>query len=296
MSLMSAHSIKLLLHTAIDYAGLFPPAALGMAEAVRNYARYRNDPHAWALGRFIVPVARLREFEEAATQVVTDGVWQISALGGPNISLEQRIIAEFNTRHTKRFVIDTLEVKATTADEVLSSVSLVAPSLHLFVEIPIVEDPLPLLALLHGTKHRAKVRTGGVTPDAFPRSDHLARFMLACGQLNVPFKATAGLHHPLRGMYNLTYTPDSERGKMYGYLNVLLAASYARQGMAHEKIVQVLEEETIGAFEFLDTGVTWRSHHLPDKVLRETRDHFLLSFGSCSFREPMDELTQFGLL
>lgn len=293
---MLTHSIRLLLHNAIDYAGLFPPAALGMAEAVHNYAQYRTDSNAWTLGRFIVPVARLREFEEAAMKTASDGTWRISALGGPNISLEQKIIAEFNAKHGGRFVIDALEVNATTAEEILTSVSVVVSTLHLFVEIPIAEDPLPLLTVLRGTKHRAKVRTGGVTPDAFPRSDHLARFIRTCVQTQVPFKATAGLHHPLRAIYNLTYKPDSERSKMYGYINVLLATAFARMGMTQERIIQLLEEESLEAFDFQDTGVSWRAHHLPNDVLREAREHFLLSFGSCSFREPVDELTTLGLL
>lgn len=293
---MSAHSIRLLLHNAIDYAGLFPPAALDMAEAVANYAQYRNDPNAWALGRFVVPVARLREFEDEAMKLVGDGSWKLSALGGPNISLEQRIIAEFNVKHGGRFMIDTLEVKAATASEIHSLLSLAVAPLHVFVEIPIVEDPLPLLAILRGTKYRAKVRTGGVTPDAFPESDHLARFLLACVQVGVSCKATAGLHHPLRAIYRLTYKPDSVKEKMYGYLNLLLAAACAWQGLARDEIRHVLEEEAIEAFEFLDTGVTWRTHHISNDVLRETREHFLLSFGSCSFREPVDELHQLRLL
>jgi hypothetical protein len=294
--LMSAHSIRLLLHNAIDYAGLFPPAALGMAEAVRNYASYRNDLNNWALGRFIVPVARLREFEEEALKWASDGFWKISVLGGPNMSLEQKIIAEFNAKHTGRFVIDTVEVKAATPDEIQVLISSVSPSLHLFVEIPIADDPTPLLATLQGTKFRAKVRTGGVTAEVFPRSDHLARFIWTCAQMRVAFKATAGLHHPLRAVYPLTYKPGSETGTMYGYLNVLLAAVCARQGMDQEELVRLLEEESVDAFEFEDTGVSWRAHHFTNDMLRETREHFFLSFGSCSFREPMDELTKLRLL
>ncbi|HXG01598.1 MAG TPA: hypothetical protein VNL69_12455, partial [Bacteroidota bacterium] len=118
---MSAHSIKLLLHGAIDYAGLFPPAALDMVGATLNYSQYRKDPDAWALGRFIVPVARLREFEQEAERLVGEGIWKISALGGPHISLEQKIISEFNARHAGRCVIETLEIKAATVEEIHSA-------------------------------------------------------------------------------------------------------------------------------------------------------------------------------
>ena len=58
-------SIRTLLNGILDYAGLFPPARLGMAEAVANYARYREDDRSWMLSRFICPAGRLAEMESA---------------------------------------------------------------------------------------------------------------------------------------------------------------------------------------------------------------------------------------
>lgn len=293
---MSAHSIKLLLHGAIDYAGLFPPAALDMVSATLNYSQYRQDPDAWALGRFIVPVARLREFEQEAERLVGEGIWKISALGGPHISLEQKIISEFNARHAGRCVIETLEIKAATVEEIHSAASLITAPLHVFIEIPISDDPLPLLRALRENKLRAKVRTGGITPEAFPRSDHLARFISSCSSVGVPFKATAGLHHPLRGSYRLTYAPASGRTTMFGFLNVLMAAALARQGAPIDTLIDVLEEDSLDAFRFEDTGAAWRSHRFNNDVIRDMRDEGMLSFGSCSFREPIDELREIKLI
>ena len=59
-----------LLVDAIDFAGLFPPAAQDMSSAVRDYGRYRQGDEAWALGRFVVPVARLEEFDPQAAELV----------------------------------------------------------------------------------------------------------------------------------------------------------------------------------------------------------------------------------
>ena len=56
-----------------DYAGLFPPAELGMREAVRNYAEYLNGPDSACLGRFIVPADRIDEFEIAASDLLPRG-------------------------------------------------------------------------------------------------------------------------------------------------------------------------------------------------------------------------------
>ena len=86
----------------------------------------------------------------------------------------------------------------------------------------------PRLAVLSAAGARAKVRTGGVTEGAFPASHALARFIQSCADAGVPFKATAGLHHPLRGEYRLTYEPGSPHGMMFGFLNVFLAAAFAR--------------------------------------------------------------------
>ena len=267
-----------------------------MAEAVRNYAQYRSDQNAWALGRFIVPVARLKEFAREAAPLANDGVWKVSALGGPNLSLEQKIIAEFNSLHIGRLVIDTLEVKATTVEEIRAAVLQAAFPLHLFVEIPIGDDPTPLIAALAEKKHRAKMRTGGMTPEAIPHTQHVARFIIACVRARVPFKATAGLHHPLRAMYHLTYKPNGPTGRMHGHLSVLLAAAFARQGMSLDLLIEVLEEEAADALEFEDTGVRWRGHWLGNDALREAREHTMLAFGSCSFREPIDDLIRLKML
>jgi hypothetical protein len=61
----AADAAGALLRDLIDYAGLFPPASLDMAAAVANYDSYSRSEWNWILGRFIVPVARLGEFEEA---------------------------------------------------------------------------------------------------------------------------------------------------------------------------------------------------------------------------------------
>ena len=74
------HSLHILLNSLIDYAGLFPPSGLDMAKAVANYAGYRQSPHCWALGRFIVPSARLQEFEQHF--VPGRHPWHLSALIG----------------------------------------------------------------------------------------------------------------------------------------------------------------------------------------------------------------------
>src|SRR5262249_58715448 len=124
-------------------------------------------------------------------------------------------------------VIDTIEIKAARPSDIENAMKLMPAKLAPYFEIPIIDDPLELIKSLAETGARAKVRTGGVTADAFPSSFNLARFIKICAEEDVPFKATAGLHHPLRSVNKLTYAPDSASAMMHGFLNVFLAATFA---------------------------------------------------------------------
>ena len=42
-----------LLDALVDYAGLFPPAAIDMPAAAGEYARHRSGPMEWMLSRYI---------------------------------------------------------------------------------------------------------------------------------------------------------------------------------------------------------------------------------------------------
>ena len=143
---------------------------------------------------------------------------------------------------------------------------------------------------------RAKIRTGGVTADLFPSPEALADFLLQCAQRKLAFKATAGLHHAVRGVYKLTYEPDSACATMHGFLNVLLAACLAWYGGSRAQVRATLEETHAAAFRFDDAGVAWHGHRLSNAQLAAAREEFIVSFGSCSFEEPLQELRKLELL
>ncbi|OYV71835.1 MAG: hypothetical protein B7Z72_06100, partial [Gemmatimonadetes bacterium 21-71-4] len=111
----------------------------------------------------------------------------------------------------------------------------------------------------------------------------------------VPFKATAGLHHPLRAEYSLTYESDAPRGTMYGYLNLFLAAAFMSRGLDDASALALLEERDASALRFDTEGVRWDGHLLSADDLRHARRQ-IVAFGSCSFREPVDDLRALGLL
>lgn len=286
-------ALRTLLSHAIDYAGLFPPAQLGMREAVTAYAEYLAGADAWALGRFVVPVARLGELErEAATLLPRGGEpWRLSVLLAADA--DPHLLADFNARHVDgdvgRAMIDTVEVKASTPDEIAAAGAL-SRTMVTYVEIPAGPDPAPLVEAMRAIGARAKLRTGGVTADAFPEPAAVLRFMKACIAAGVPFKATAGLHHPLRAEYRLTYAADAPTGTMFGYLNVFLAAAALMGGAADAEALALLEERDPRAFDLGGDGVRWRDRTLSEAALARTREHLAISFGSCSFREPLDEV------
>lgn len=295
-------SLHALLTGAIDYAGLFPPAKLSMRDAVARYADYRGVAEAWALGRFVVSVAQLGEFAAAQRRVGGAGQgWRVSALLGNDTADDATRVRSFNAANAGSAFIDSVEMKVAGSPSAAHRAIAVAvehlpPSTRLFVEVPLGEDVSAFIAAVATGRACAKVRTGGVVADAFPDVRHLAQFLLCCAEHDTQFKATAGLHHPWRGRYALTYEPNAPTATMFGFLNVLLAASVARSGATEKDVSEVLQAERGSDFRFTDDGIRWRDVRIERQDLLETHATFALSFGSCSFEEPVADLRRLALL
>ena len=294
---VTSTTLRTLLHSLVDYAGLFPPAALDMHQAVHEYAHHRAGDHAWMLGHFIVPVSRLEEFATSHSALgpsPVGDVWQLSVLPGPDLDVTLAAIVAFNGNTGA--VVDTIELKFDAVPDLPAALQRIPSTLSTYVELPIDDDLAPRLAIISAAGARAKVRTGGVTGGAFPASHTLARFIQSCADAAVPFKATAGLHHPLRGEYRLTYEEGSPHGMMFGFLNVFLAAAFARTGLTLKELALLLEEKDADAFQFTETSASWRGNTVSRTEISAVRHHVALSFGSCSFQEPVDDLRSLGLL
>jgi hypothetical protein len=288
-------ALRSLLEALVDYAGLFPPAGLAMRPAVENYARYRSSPYAWMLGRFIVPVARLTEFEQAWGEAGNPDGWKLSALVAKPEN-EFPAVRAFNEKHDGKIRIDAVELKAASADEIAKIASILPSGIVGYVEIPVAQDPASLLTVIKDAGLRAKIRTGGLTSVLFPDASLIVRFLQASAEVGVAFKATAGLHHPLRSERPFTYEPNSDRGTMHGFLNVFLAAVFAGSGAETQVLENVLLEESVSALRFSDQGVEWRDAVLSTSEIADMRENFAIAFGSCSFEEPISDLQQLGLL
>lgn len=295
-----------LLRDLIDYAGLFPPASLSMSRSVANYDEYSRSEWQWVLGRFIVPAARLAEFEDAFTRLPNHSTgaatvkWRLSVLLGSEPQAEVANVSEFNTRMAsskspRAALIESLELKVTSAREVERISAIVPQELSAYFEIPIpsATECVPALAR---SGHRAKIRTGGETADKFPAPSEILEFIRLCAANNVPFKATAGLHHPLRSVHRLTYQPESPLGMTHGFINLFLAAGFLRVGVDSKIVLQLLEEQSPQAFHFDEDGVSWREDRLSVREIAAVRQDFAISFGSCSFTEPIEDLRALHLL
>src|SRR5262249_27634531 len=152
--------LRALLENLIDYAGLFPPAALPMKAAVENYQRYRESAEAWMLGKFVVPVARLDELE------ATDFSGPVSALIGADLKADLDRIAR------SPLSIDTIEMK---------QIERVPANLTAYIEV----SDVSLVSAIRDVGARAKIRTGGITPEAFPPAAFVAKFLETCARENV---------------------------------------------------------------------------------------------------------------
>jgi hypothetical protein len=143
----------------------------------------------------------------------------------------------------------------------------------------------------------AKIRTGGITTDAFPEGELIIRFARACHERGIRFKATAGLHHPMRCVKPLTYEPDAPTGPMHGFLNVFLTSAFMSVGADDASLKAILLEQDVSNFSFTEESVSWRKQIVIDiETIEQTRKNTIASFGSCSFTEPSTELREFALM
>jgi hypothetical protein len=292
-------SVDALLTELVDYAGLFPPAGEEMRPALESYASYLESPDRVALGRFIVPVSRLKELERAGSDLMPLGdssePWRLSVLVAEDVRGAAAEMLEFNRRHSGesdagQAVIDVVELKATTPNEIGHQRNDLPARFIAYFEIPIISDVSPLVKAIATAGARAKVRTGGITPEAFPRAERIVDFIAACKDEGVAFKATAGLHHAVRGEYRLTYEPGSAKATMYGFLNLFIAAALLYTGESEDTALAALEDSDPSAFTFSDDAIQWREKRIALEQIVMFRSRFAISFGSCSFREPVDEL------
>ena len=290
-------SAELLLASLIDYAGTFPPSRLTLSEAMAAYAHSRCGPCRSILGRFVIAADQLGAFESIAPTLATacDGCWSLTVVGTRESMPTSDRLVRFNQRWKDRAEIVSVEFAPMPPADIQRVAQEVPSNIDVFFEVA-SDNASVSLEQIAFSGARAKIRTGGVVSGAFPNAETLAGVLETCRGAHVAFKATAGLHHPIRGLYPVTYDADSPRANMHGFLNVAVAAAFVRAGAGRMTAVDVLKESSVDAFVFTDEGLSWRGSRLSANQFADTRRHFFVGFGSCSFTEPVDELVRLGVV
>jgi len=304
---MGAASLRVLLTHSIDYAGMFPPCSLGLEPALKNQAEYVQSSDAWMLGAFVLPVQQFDATRQLLSQFDAQHPLRVAALGpktaSANAFLEALDDADAAIRSLSRHNVDLISMShlEMLMPEKVDGASLkeaksILGDLPVFWEAPPdrAEQTIELLAEFNSDADSAtfgyKLRTGGVTADAFPTSLQIAKALVTPATHQLPIKFTAGLHHPLRQYREEVQT------KMHGFLNVFGAAVLAAE---HQWDVNqtaiMLEDENVDSFSFTDDFFAWREWRIDIKRLQYRR-RFVVSFGSCSFDEPREDLRALGLL
>jgi hypothetical protein len=309
-------ALRALMTGVIDYAGLFPPARLPLEPAIRHYAAFRAGADAFMLGRFVIPAARLPELDPFAAELFPDDPLhpvRFAALGrggaDPGSFLEGLeadldALRAFEARHRGRVAVDVLETRlpagplddaaalAALLDEALPRIGAVRP----FFEVPLAGDwrrTLDTAADALGAAGGAglKLRTGGLEPAAFPSCEQVAAVLVACREAQVPFKATAGLHHPL------PRRDESIPATMHGFLNVFGGGVLAfLRGLTEAQLAGILARPEPGFFRFEDGHMRAGAWAVGADEIARARREAVLSFGSCSFDEPREDLAALGLM
>lgn len=292
-------ALKRLLNGAIDYAGLFPPAKLPMETALKNYLQYRSGEASWILDRFVCTSAQLEELRTTLMETEVAEPISITVIGssegdwGDRLVHDAQKMSRFIERIGDRADIEAFEIRLPDHARVLEYANDLRAfnQIDVFCELPWgpeVADSLGILAEQDWLG--AKARTGGLEASAFPTSEAVAEFLQQCVQLELSFKLTAGLHHPIRSHREEVGT------KMHGFLNVLVAtAMLSAHDLSAKEVVDILDSENPADFAFTDNSVRFQNFEADLDDIDDARCLFL-GIGSCSVEEPLQDLRELELL
>lgn len=282
-------AMETLLTGLFDYAGLYPPASLGLCSAVNNYLDYRRSKHASALGRFILNIEHLDELRS----LVGDSLQEMKL---SVIATESADWDSLAAQIHRGVSIEAVEVKCNHPVAIDSISRRISRELAAYFEVAMDAPAQATLKSVAAAGARAKIRMGGVIPEAFPSVSDVAPVLKTLAELQLPFKATAGLHHPVRASRPLTYHPQSPTGAMHGFMNLCCAAALLYFGGDSGEAETLLDERDPAAWRVSADAVHWRDRKWATAQLSTIRRQFLISIGSCSFEEPIHDMESLGWL
>mgnify|MGYP000845342726 FL=1 len=328
-SFMEANIFKEFMRGIIDYAGMYPPAVLGLKPAFANYIQYLESEDEWIISKFVCSVKSFSDiFAKKDVKKILDGYkggrwidFSILITGGQDqkefksmLEKECGIIRDILAANTGKISVSSLEAKISSgmintfanyslkkllnkSSEIIINYDLTGARLYVEPEInakyeTIFSKTAEAAAECDHKGGRAgfKLRTGGVTPDAFPTIEQVAAALDACKENQAHFKATAGLHHPVRHFNRTVGT------KMHGFLNIFGAGIlHFANTLSMKELKEILSDESSTGFVFSEDEFYWNDIAADAEKTMKARSGFVTSFGSCSFDEPREDLKNIGL-
>jgi len=283
---------RTLLPGLLDDASLFPPGNLPMPSAVAAHSSHQTAWFSELTGPFVCPETKIADLGRAMTAanrpwidlslVVTGGAKAVTAAtdavaADARLRLRAVEVPAAKDGDPAQAIAD--------AAAALDSVPLAAAAGYIEYPLTAISDPAtawPLLELADQRGYRPKLRTGGVTPEAFPAEKTLAGCLAAVAGRRIRFKCTAGLHHAVR-------CTDADTGlDQHGFLNVLLAVGAAVSDASVDEIAAILGQR--------DQAVIATAVRALDQETAAEIRWLFTSFGTCSIKEPVADLVSLGLL
>ena len=314
-------SLKIFTEKLIDYAGLFPPASLSLAQAFHNYIFYIQGEYKWMLNKFIIPAKKLGELSELISEMRINNQIPFSVLGtsgetisdfNKNLSNDIKNIIEFKNKNGELVNVDVFEVRPPKEvleeennDDMLDLMigvsteleKAIGKSIPIFYEAALADDYESIIIRVAETIASLdnncgfKLRTGGTDALAFPKPEQIAFAIMTCCEFNVPMKCTAGLHHPIR------HFNESVSAYMHGFFNVFGGGILAYTNNLDEmELLDILNDEDPYEFVFKEDGFEWNEIQVSNSQIKEVREKFMISYGSCSFDEPIEDLITMEML
>jgi hypothetical protein len=282
-------AINALIEGFFDYAGLFPPAGLHLSAAIQNYLDYSQSKHCLALGRFVLEASQLRELR----QVMRDDLHRVklTVIAGPQTDWDSilQVIDDGGQ-------IESIEAKAERPEQIEWISRQLPLGLATYFEVPFDCRSSHLLDAICAAGARVKLRMGGLVADAIPTPEATACIIQSLAERHLIFKATAGLHHPLRSSRPTNGSAVSSVVMAHGFINLFFAAAFMHLGGEEEDARAVLDEVGASVWQVSPEAISWRSSRLNIGQISEVRHEFFTGVGSCSFTEPIADLEALGWL
>ena len=299
---MMKASLKYFMTGLIDYAGLFPPASLDIQKVLDNYTTYLESKEGWMLGRCILPASQLYRV------ACYPGI-RCSVIVSPAVSDEEfEQLYNFSCTNGCVEMIETRLPENIKSPELLSDYFLRLQSrvsqaglqdVQLFVEAKNVADAAAAIVAFNKSGSGAdvirnvgyKLRCGGMEKQVFPSPEKVAEVICLCRNYDIPIKFTAGMHLPFRNY------SDEIKVMQHGFVNIFCAALLCWGcDLSRKEIIECLCDENASHFRFMDESFSWKNKMISVSEMKRFRQNRVISFGSCSFTEPIEGLRSLGLL